>query len=160
MSTKILFVCTGNTCRSSMAEALARALAEKRGGQALDLEIFSAGVAAGTGEPASANAVKALLEDEINLSGHLARQLNQDLINEVNLILTMTRRHKDIILQYVPEAKGKVSLLWEYAYGQERDISDPFGQPLEVYRQCARELRECIDKVLVKLLSKTSYSEG
>ncbi len=138
-----------------MAEALGRALAQGRGGQALDIEILSAGVAAVPGEPASANAVQALLEGGIDLSGHLARQLNHALINDVDLVLTMTRRHKDIILQFVPEAAGKVFVLWEYAHGLERDISDPFGQPLEVYRQCAGELKECIGKILDKLASST-----
>ena len=110
----ILFVCTGNTCRSSMAAALAAHLAAAR---SLDVDIASAGLAAREGEPATPAAVQALAEMGLDLSSHSARQLTATMVREAELILTMTAGHKEYILQKYPEARGKTFTLKEYVQG-------------------------------------------
>jgi len=149
---KILLVCSGNTCRSSMAEGLARYLLEQKG--LLDsVTVLSAGTAAWPGLPATPEAVTALSEEGIDLSNHRARELTPELINEADLVLTMTGHHRQQVLRLVPAAAGKVHLLKKYAASfvgdletaesdWAYDIPDPFGQPLEVYRQVAQELKD------------------
>ena len=147
MEKKILFVCTGNTCRSSMAEALARVMAEK-----MDITgvIFaSAGVMAWPGEKASEQAIQALSEQGIDLSHHRASRLTPELVLEADLVLTMTEAHRQQILNILPQAKEKVFTLGSYA-GASRDISDPYGSPVEVYRICAEELATHIKTALNK----------
>ncbi|ABO51666.1 protein tyrosine phosphatase [Desulforamulus reducens MI-1] len=148
MGKKILFVCTGNTCRSSMAEALAKALAEEKnlGGYTF----LSAGTMAWTGEKASQQAVEVLGEQGIELSQHRAMLLTPELVTEADLILTMTENHRQQIIRQAPESQGKVFTLGDYV-GENGDVSDPFGSPVETYRRCAGELKNLISKALDKL---------
>ncbi len=132
MPQNILFVCTGNTCRSPMAEGLLKKWALETGTR---LTVQSAGLAAIDGVPATTEAVEAALEKGIDLSGHLSRPLGKAEILESDLILTMTQRHKEMILKKLPDLKGKVFLLSEYAGMGIEDVEDPIGQPLEVYRR-------------------------
>ncbi|BAF61007.1 protein-tyrosine-phosphatase [Pelotomaculum thermopropionicum SI] len=147
---KILFVCTGNTCRSSMAEAIARKVLEDRPEKNGNIEVSSAGVAAWPGDRATREAVEALAEMGVDLGGHRAARLTPEAAREADLILTMTGEHRDYVVKLVPEASGKVFTLAEYA-GSGGDVPDPFGQPLEAYRNCARVLESLIEKVLDKL---------
>ncbi|BCV23041.1 low molecular weight protein arginine phosphatase [Moorella sp. Hama-1] len=110
----ILFVCTGNTCRSSMAAALAAHLAATR---SLDANITSAGLAAREGEPATPAAVQALAEMGLDLSSHRARQLTAAMVKEADLILTMEAGHRERILRDYPAARGKTFTLKEYVQG-------------------------------------------
>lgn len=146
----ILFVCTGNTCRSSMAEALARHLLGEWGEE--DVEVSSAGVFALPNAPATEEAVQALAEEGIDLGGHRARLLTAAMVHEADLVLTMTGGHKRYVLELAPEAKGKVFTLAEYA-GVGADLPDPLGRPLAVYRRYAGELRWLLTHALRRALA-------
>lgn len=144
---KLLFVCTGNTCRSCMAEAIAKSEAEKLN---LDIEISSAGVHAFKGDSASKNAVIVMQEMGIDLSCHIARPVTDEIIEDNDLILTMTKSHKDMLISIFPSSKGKVFTIMEYA-GLDGDVVDPFGGDVEIYRNCAKQLKYLIDRILDKI---------
>lgn len=148
---KILFVCTGNTCRSSMAEALAKKLLAERTGGKSDVQFLSAGIAAFPADRASREAVQAMSEKGINLQSHRATRLSRRHAQEADLILTMTRGHLAHVKNLFPQFAEKAFTLAEYA-GSVSDVPDPIGQSLEEYRRCARRLEGLIARVLDKLL--------
>jgi protein-tyrosine-phosphatase len=150
---RILFVCTGNTCRSPLAEALFRS----KLGDA-QWEVRSAGVAAYDGQPASQHTLQVLNERGIS-HDHNAQRLTEELVAWADLILTMTRSHKSLVCTYFPAAADKVFTLREYVgiEGME-DIADPFGGSVEDYRKCAEEIDESLDR-LYHLLTQQSRSE-
>jgi protein-tyrosine-phosphatase len=141
---KILFVCTGNTCRSAMAAAMMNDIAVKND---LNVLIDSAGVFAGIGEKASDEAILAMEKRGIDLSGHRTKPLTDELINMADLILTMTEAHKQLIINYAPD---KIKTLLEYA-GDEGDISDPYGGDLEEYEETANEIYDALVDIAEKL---------
>ncbi len=145
----ILFVCTGNTCRSPMAEGLFRELIGKTPEVKERVSTGSAGVSASKGMPASIHSVKALAARGINLTPHRSRPLTGALIEESTLILAMTRDHRDTILAYFPEADGKIHLLGDFSPNQGNpDISDPFGGSPEQYLRCCDQISQALSGVL------------
>lgn len=146
----LLFVCTGNTCRSPMAEGIARAMANKRG--LANLSVGSAGINALPGSTASDGALLVAMEHGIELSNHRSRVLDEDLVAGADLILTMGTQH----LTRANElgARGRAWLLSGYAGDHARPISDPFGGDLEVYRDTFDELSEEIGQIIDKLVQQ------
>jgi protein-tyrosine-phosphatase len=142
---KLIFVCTGNTCRSPMAEGLLSHLL----GPGCGWKISSAGLCAANGFPASPNAVDVMREKGIDISSHRSRRLSPELIEAADLLITMTRGHRDAILSAAPESAGKVFLLKSFGVSQcPADIYDPVGELTDVYRR----VRDEIDAALPDLI--------
>lgn len=143
----ILFVCTGNTCRSPMAQGLLEDMARKKD---LDIVVKSAGVFALDGQSVSREAVQVLREEGINISHHRANMIHRDLVEESDLILTMSKSHKEALLSKYDFIEGKVFTLKEYAYGLEEDILDPFGRGIDVYRHTKEEIKDALKEIIYK----------
>lgn len=149
---KILFVCTGNTCRSPMAEALFNnAVPHSR----LPYQVISssAGLYAVRGDRVSSEVLSLLSQEGFDLSEHRARQLNQTLVEDSDLILVMTATHKHELCSIFPDAVNKTYRLKEFAGENHKtgDITDPLGQGLEKYQQALEEIRLCIKKLISKM---------
>lgn len=145
---KILIVCTGNTCRSPMAEGIFKSLAKEKN---LDIQVESAGTFAFDGDKASPNAVKALKSINIDISNHKSSLIHNNLIEEVDLILTMASSHKELIARKFPQSIGKVFLLNEYAFNELKDIMDPYGGDLKGYELVRDEIYKAVEEIVVKL---------
>ncbi|MFZ0436411.1 MAG: serine hydroxymethyltransferase [Chthoniobacterales bacterium] len=145
----ILFVCTGNVCRSPMAEGLMRHFLRER----TDIAILSAGVSAPEGSRASQPAVDALAELGISLGNFRSQPVTEELLEKVTHVFTMTREHRRVIDLLFPEHSPKVRLLGEFFRGGG-DVPDPIGQGLTVYKRC----RDVIKSALAQLLDFVDQS--
>lgn len=158
----ILFVCTGNTCRSPMAERL---FSSKLGALGItDLEVVSRGILAGLDQPASPEAQKVMAEQYgIDLAAHRTKPLTESDLERATLILTMTQGHKQVIGKRFPQVRDKLFTLKEYVRldqpeagiskrePEDLDIADPFGESVEVYQEIARHIEQVIDALIARL---------
>ncbi|AOH57205.1 phosphatase [Peribacillus muralis] len=143
---RILFVCTGNTCRSPMAEAI---LTSKN---IPGVEVRSAGVHASSGQEASMHAKNILVENDI-VHRHQSRHLTKEEMDWATHIFTMTQGHKAVIISGYPNMIDKTFTLKEYVLDDkhDRDIIDPFGGSEGIYRETFKELHDLIATLVIKL---------
>jgi tRNA threonylcarbamoyl adenosine modification protein (Sua5/YciO/YrdC/YwlC family) len=144
----VLFVCTGNSCRSVMAEYLLKGSLAGRD----DIEIQSAGTGVFLQSTASAETIAVLKEEGIDARGHISQPINTILLKKADLIIVMTRNHLSQVLERVPTVEKRVYLLKEFVSGaadaqENLDISDPIGKPHSAYKECLVDIKEAIHKI-------------
>lgn len=138
----IIFICTGNTCRSPMAEGLFRA---HGGEEKTGLIAASAGLFTQDGIPASENAVTAAKELGADISAHRSRMLTHEMAKSARYLVCMTGAHYDRVCELFPDCADKVFTL------TQRDVSDPFGGDLETYRRAASEIDAGVRSIIERL---------
>jgi len=142
---KVLFICTGNVCRSPMAEGLFRSMVKGKAG----FGVASAGLGAGRGQPPSLHAIDALRAEGIDISGIRSQPVSAELLEDADFIFTMTRDHLDMILLLYPEMAPKVRLLRfeEAAKGGRADVTDPIGGTRDTYEACKEDIKRALSRV-------------
>jgi protein-tyrosine-phosphatase len=159
MPIRILFVCAGNTCRSPLAEAIARRLLAEEG--ANDVEVESAGVHALDGGEASTGANEVAREHGLDLEDFQSRRLTPAVVERANLVLVMEPSLRPAVLSISPRADTRTQLLGTLAgaAGLEASVLDPFGGSLESYRRAYRQidrfLRDGMEKIVMLARSRS-----
>ena len=151
---RILFVCTGNTCRSIMAQGLMEWLLRRAGVESVN--VASAGVFAISGVSPTRETQGVLREIGVECSAHRAQPVTEELVRDADLIFVMEPFQSDEVLRRFPEAKGKTHLLKPYGLRPDElfghsNIPDPIGKPLEVYEVCFSEIREAVERIAKSL---------
>ena len=154
MIKSVLFVCTGNSCRSVMAEAILRKRLYELGKDYIDVR--SAGVRALSGMPSSDETIEAMKEEGVDVSDYRTKNITAEMIKKADLILAMEPMHKDEILAINPEAGKKTYLLKEYGNPSKINpkgfsIHDPIGKPIDEYRITRDEIKTEIERFVKEL---------
>lgn len=147
---KIMFICTGNICRSAMAHAM---FDKKIKESNKNIQVYSCGVFAENGDVPTHEAIETMKEYGIDLKSHRSTNIKNSNIEDMDLILCATHSHKRNVLLMYPELEGKVYTMKEYAgYDKNNlDIKDPWGYGIDVYKKCAKEIEECLDKIIARI---------
>jgi len=166
MINTVLFVCTGNTCRSAMAEGMFKKMLEERTKGNSKIEVISAGIFALPGISPTFEAISVMFEQGIDISQHYAQELQEELIKKADLILVMTNEHKEYIHKEFPFAQNKTFLLKKFTINNKSEsnqnndrnyeIIDPIGRKIEFYRIIARELKNNLEKILDKIFEENN----
>ena len=149
MSRKVLFVCTGNICRSAMAEHLLRHWASERG---LAVEVRSAGIAAEGWYEVPEHARLLLAAEGVPPFAHKAQLLTREQLRWADTVLVMAEHHRDHILELYPEFTGKTRLLRSAAGFGDEDVADPMGKPREVFASCLAVIRQSLEALIASEL--------
>jgi len=162
----ILFVCTGNTCRSAMAEGIFKKMLIESAEVDNRFNIISAGISALQGISPTPEAIKVMAEQDIDISRHKATRVQEDLVKKADLILVMSNTHKDHIITKFTFAQDKIHLIKEFAQigefisiqknSENYEIVDPLGRTIEFYRIVAKELKINLEKILDKILEENN----
>ena len=147
---KILFVCTGNICRSVIAEHLFKKILKDK--KIVDIEVGSAGIDGNPEYRIYGILAELMTEKGIDYSKHISTKITDKHLADCDLIIVMEQLHQKYISYSNPEADGKVKLLKELAGEGKVDIHDPIGKPAEAYKEVFEEINECIKKVAENLI--------
>lgn len=150
MMKKVMFVCTGNICRSAMAHGALEKLVKEKG---KEIEVYSCGTSAETGNRATNEAIQVSEEYDVDIKKHRATNLLESNIKDMNIILCSTENHKKYVIQLYPELKDKIYTIKEFAgnTSEDLDIRDPWGYDLATYRNCFKEIYEYVLKIIDKI---------
>ncbi|TFB08902.1 low molecular weight protein arginine phosphatase [Candidatus Atribacteria bacterium MT.SAG.1] len=162
----ILFVCTGNTCRSAMAEGIFKKMLKGRTKDYIKFNIISAGISALPGMSPTPEAISVMFEHGIDISQHHAQELQEELIKKADLILVMTNEHKEYIHKEFIFTQNKTFLLKKFTLNNKSEsnqnnernyeIIDPIGRKIEFYRIVAKELKKNLKNILDKILEENN----
>jgi protein-tyrosine phosphatase len=155
---RLLFVCTGNICRSPLAEAMARHMLHARGRS--DIEVASAGTAAPDGSPASEGAYLVALENGLDLSAHTARQLTTTMVETADLIFGMSPHHVQRAEQMGGMGKAHLLGTWAGRDADHDEVPDPYGGDLEEYRVTCDQLDGYLHDAIARILGENGAREG
>lgn len=144
---KIIFVCTGNTCRSPLAEMIMKDLLKKA--NLNHIEVISRGLSVFGESPVNAHVGTILTKYNINLSPHYSTLLSEDDFTPDTVVLTMTNNHKQLVNNRFSAYSSNIYTLYEYVMGNDKDIHDPYGGNINIYENCFIQLLELLT-ILVK----------
>ncbi len=166
MINTILFICTGNTCRSAMAEGIFKKILKGRTKDYIKFNIISAGISAFPGMSPTPEAILVMFEQGIDIFQHHSQALQEELIKKADLILVMTNEHKEYIHKEFIFAQSKTFLLKKFTLNNKSEsnqnnernyeIIDPIGRKIEFYRIVAKELKKNLEKILDKILEENN----
>ncbi len=147
----VLFVCTGNSCRSPMAEGFFKSIVND------DIKTASAGVSCYAGYEPASDAIEVMKENNIDISNYRSQRVSQKLVHDYDLIIVMQETHRAVLLNMFPEIKAKIYLLKEFYENLDKEdskeIADPIGRNIKYYRECFNEIKNSVIGIVKKMSS-------